>query len=150
MADQEQNYTFQIKKNIIRARLGKYTKKAFMLLPDLSEPCILDLGCGSGVPSIELAKISNGYIFGMDTDEKSFVDEAVSSGSGETERTLSTFYLSKQIKLSIDSMVKSNEELSKSNEVQSRKMVNLTKALVFVGIAQVVAIAVQIVLAIIK
>jgi ubiquinone/menaquinone biosynthesis C-methylase UbiE len=52
-----------------RERLLKYTRKAFQLLPKSNRPRILDVGCGSGVPTIELAKLSDGEIIGIDTDE---------------------------------------------------------------------------------
>lgn len=49
-----------------RANLLKYTRKAFMILPKLEYPTILDAGCGDGVPTLELAKLSNGQILGFD------------------------------------------------------------------------------------
>jgi len=52
-----------------RGRFSKYTRKAFQMLPELDKPRILDIGCGSGVPTIELAKLNNGEIIGIDTDE---------------------------------------------------------------------------------
>ncbi len=48
----------------------KYTQKAFHLLPKLYNPQILDIGCGTGVPTIELAKLTNGYINAMDINSK--------------------------------------------------------------------------------
>jgi ubiquinone/menaquinone biosynthesis C-methylase UbiE len=53
----------------LREVFNKYTKQAFQLLPDLDKPRILDIGCGSGVPTIELAKLSNGEIIGIDIDQ---------------------------------------------------------------------------------
>ena len=38
------------------------------MLPKLSLPKILDIGCGSGVPTMELARLSNGEIIGIDID----------------------------------------------------------------------------------
>jgi ubiquinone/menaquinone biosynthesis C-methylase UbiE len=49
--------------------LLKYTTKAFQLLPQLERPRILDVGCGSGVPTIALAKLSKGHIVGLDIDQ---------------------------------------------------------------------------------
>ena len=46
----------------------KYLRKAFQLLPSLKNPCILDIGCGSGVPTLELATLSEGEIIGIDID----------------------------------------------------------------------------------
>ena len=43
------------------------TRKAFAYLKDLpSEPLILDIGCGPGMQTLELAKISNGKIIALD------------------------------------------------------------------------------------
>lgn len=62
---------YRIEKDIIRENLNKYTRKAFKMLPKLKNPYILDVGCGSGVPTIELVKISGGYVIGLDTDDTS-------------------------------------------------------------------------------
>jgi len=48
----------------------KYTKMAFESLPNIDTPKILDVGCGSGVPTIELAYLSEGEIIGLDVDQK--------------------------------------------------------------------------------
>lgn len=47
----------------------KYTRKAFEMLPKIENPIILDIGCGSGTPTIELAKLSDGEITGIDIDQ---------------------------------------------------------------------------------
>ena len=62
---------YRIKKDHIRENLNKYTRKAFELLPKIKNPNILDVGCGTGVPTIELAKISDGHVIGIDIDETS-------------------------------------------------------------------------------
>ena len=59
---------FAICRDGIRRRLLKYTRKAFKLLPQLDHPRILDIGCGSGVPTLELARLSNGEIVAVDSD----------------------------------------------------------------------------------
>ncbi len=56
-------------KDQLRENLLKYTRKAYELIPKIKNPYILDVGCGSGVPTIELAKISNGHVTGIDIDE---------------------------------------------------------------------------------
>ena len=56
-------------KDHFRERLNKYTRKAFKMLPNLEKPRILDIGCGSGVPTIELAKLSDGEIIGIDINQ---------------------------------------------------------------------------------
>ncbi len=40
------------------------------MLPSLDKPTILDIGCGSGVPTIELARLSGGEITAIDTDQQ--------------------------------------------------------------------------------
>jgi len=55
----------------IRANLNKYTRKAFEILPKLENPSILDIGCGTGVPTIELAKLSRGEIVAIDISRES-------------------------------------------------------------------------------
>jgi len=49
--------TFQIDKDLLRERLIKYTRKAFHMLPRLDKPRVLDVGCGSGIPTMELARV---------------------------------------------------------------------------------------------
>jgi len=62
---------YRIEKDHIRENLNKYTRKAIKMLPKFKNPHILDVGCGSGVPTIELAKISDGYVIGIDINESS-------------------------------------------------------------------------------
>ena len=61
----------QIDKDLLREGLSKYTRKAFQMLPELDKPRILDVGCGSGVPTMELARLSNGQIIGLDVNQPS-------------------------------------------------------------------------------
>lgn len=60
---------FRRQKERVRRRLLKYTRRAFRMLPKLDNPRILDIGCGSGVPTMELARLSNGEIIGLDIDQ---------------------------------------------------------------------------------
>jgi ubiquinone/menaquinone biosynthesis C-methylase UbiE len=60
---------FQRRKDRIRKRLLRYTRKAFRMLPSLDKPDILDIGCGSGVPTMELARLCNGNITALDIDQ---------------------------------------------------------------------------------
>jgi len=53
-----------------RSAFNKYTIEAFQKLPKLDRPRILDIGCGSGVPTMELARLSDGEIIGIDIDQK--------------------------------------------------------------------------------
>ena len=64
----------EINLDFFRKAFLKYTRKAFQMLPKLDKPSILDIGCGSGVQTIELAKLSNGKIIGIDIN-KSLLDE---------------------------------------------------------------------------
>ena len=58
----------EINKEKYRKRLTSYTKKAYNLVPKIDNPLILDIGCGSGVPTIELAILSKGKIIAVDID----------------------------------------------------------------------------------
>ena len=53
-----------------RINLLEFTRSAFRILPSVNKPSILDIGCGSGAPTIELAKLCNGHITAIDVDEK--------------------------------------------------------------------------------
>lgn len=63
------NERFQIKMDKIRERLLKYTRKAFGMLPEMDKPRILDIGCGSGIPTLELVRLTQGEITGIDIDQ---------------------------------------------------------------------------------
>ncbi len=63
------DFLFEMYLDHFRENFNKYTRKAFQLLPELEKPRILDIGCGSGVATIELAKLSNGEIIGLDIDQ---------------------------------------------------------------------------------
>jgi SAM-dependent methyltransferase len=52
----------------LRAGFLRYSREAYARLPVLDRPRILDIGCGSGLPTIELARLSSGLIVGIDTD----------------------------------------------------------------------------------
>jgi ubiquinone/menaquinone biosynthesis C-methylase UbiE len=55
-------------RDLIRRRFLEYTRRAFQMLPRLVKPRILDVGCGSGIPTLELAKLSRGEIIALDID----------------------------------------------------------------------------------
>ena len=53
----------------LRANFLKYTREAFKLLPKMENPKLLDLGCGSGVLTIELANLTNADIIAIDINQ---------------------------------------------------------------------------------
>ena len=61
---------FIIKDNCRRG-LIKYLEKAFSVLPEFPNPKILDIGCGTGVPTLWLADKYSGSITAIDTDSSS-------------------------------------------------------------------------------
>jgi len=48
------------------SRREEFTRRAFEMLPRLHKPRILDIGCSQGGPTLELAKLSQGEIVGID------------------------------------------------------------------------------------
>ncbi len=48
--------------------MSSFTRQAFARVPHLDNPRILDVGCGTGVPTVELARMSNGTIIALDSD----------------------------------------------------------------------------------
>ncbi|MFC2013911.1 class I SAM-dependent methyltransferase [Chloroflexota bacterium] len=60
---------YRLGKDKIRKHLLKYTRKAFRMLPQMDRPRILDIGCGSGIPTLELARLSQGEVMGIDIDQ---------------------------------------------------------------------------------
>lgn len=68
----------------------EYIRRAFQMLPKIEKPDILDIGCGTGTPTIELAKLSNGHVTGIDIDQKSL---------NEFERKVKELGLSNRIKI---------------------------------------------------
>ena len=62
---------------------NELTRRAFNTLPNLPEqPFILDIGCGPGVQTIELAKISKGIIIALDNHQP-FLDKLMKSAQRE-------------------------------------------------------------------
>jgi ubiquinone/menaquinone biosynthesis C-methylase UbiE len=68
-----ENGSSEIDADSFRERFIEYTRKAFQMLPKLEQPYILDIGCGSGLPTLELARLSNGKIIGVDIDQPQLV-----------------------------------------------------------------------------
>ncbi len=70
-------FFFEIHKDLPREGPGdnESTQKAFNFLENLpSNPYILDIGCGPGMQTIQLAKLNDGYIVAIDTHQP-FLDE---------------------------------------------------------------------------
>jgi ubiquinone/menaquinone biosynthesis C-methylase UbiE len=82
---------FQMGKDKIRKRLIKYTREAFRLIPRMEKPRILDIGCGSGVPTLELARLSRGEVIGIDIDQPAldkFAAKIAESGLSDRAKAL--------------------------------------------------------------
>jgi len=60
---------FQAQRDEVRQYLLRYTRKAFRMIPPMDKPRILDIGCGSGIPTLELARLSQGQVIGIDIDQ---------------------------------------------------------------------------------
>ncbi|MDH4209843.1 MAG: class I SAM-dependent methyltransferase [candidate division WOR-3 bacterium] len=58
-----------VDRDYLRANLLPFTRKAFRMLPELDGPNIIDVGCGTGVVTLELARLSNGRVVGVDIDQ---------------------------------------------------------------------------------
>ena len=66
------NILSELHRDLVLERPGRldYTQTAFEVLPNLDKPNILDIGCGNGEPTLELARLSNGNIIGIDIDQR--------------------------------------------------------------------------------
>jgi ribosomal protein L11 methylase PrmA len=53
----------------LRERFLQHTKRAYRMLPKFDRPRILDIGCGTGLPTMVLAELSLGEIVGIDIDD---------------------------------------------------------------------------------
>jgi len=81
----------ELDKEHFRERFTKYSVKAFRMLPHLDKPRILDVGCGTGIPTMELARLTAGQIVGLDIDQASldeFDQKIKLSGLSARVRTL--------------------------------------------------------------
>jgi len=55
-------------KDRCRRGLLQYTRKAFLSIPPVDNPEILDIGCGTGVPTLEIAMLTGGHVTAVDSD----------------------------------------------------------------------------------
>lgn len=62
---------FKIHSNLSREAPGgrEYTQQAFQMIPTLFKPNILDIGCGPGEQTLELARFTEGKITAIDTHQ---------------------------------------------------------------------------------
>jgi ubiquinone/menaquinone biosynthesis C-methylase UbiE len=67
---------FEVHQDLPREGPGrdKYTRKAFRMLPKIEKARILDIGCGPGGPTMELARLSDGHVIGLDIHQP-FLDK---------------------------------------------------------------------------
>jgi len=56
-------------KDSCRNKLTEYLVKALSVIPSVEKPFILDMGCGTGVPTLILAGLFDGTIYAVDSDE---------------------------------------------------------------------------------
>jgi SAM-dependent methyltransferase len=63
---------FEIHRDLPREGSGRdrYTRRAFEMLPPLAAPRDLDIGCGPGAPTMEVARISGGEVIGIDIHQQ--------------------------------------------------------------------------------
>jgi ubiquinone/menaquinone biosynthesis C-methylase UbiE len=83
----------ELYKGLLQEGLGrtKYTRLAFLMLPRLDKPSILDIGCGPGAPTLELARLSNGDVTGLDIHQPSLeelANKAKEAGLSERIKTI--------------------------------------------------------------
>jgi len=61
------------------------------MLPKMDKPRILDIGCGSGIPTLELARLSHGEVIGIDIDQTAldkFASKIPDSGFSDRVKAL--------------------------------------------------------------
>lgn len=71
------NLFFEIHKDLPREGPGDplSTERAFQVIPDLpANPTVLDIGCGPGTQTVQLAKLSNGTVYAIDMHQP-FLDQ---------------------------------------------------------------------------
>ena len=59
-----------LNRDLYRSRLLEFTRRAYSMIDPVENPKILDIGCGSGVPTLELAGISGGTVTAVDPDRE--------------------------------------------------------------------------------
>ena len=54
----------------LRAVFLRFTREAYGALPPFDRPRILDVGCGAGLPTLELARLSGGDVVAVDPEHE--------------------------------------------------------------------------------
>ena len=87
---------------------------------------------------MDLEKIFKEYSFSE--VEKQFMRDSKTAFTKDINqsRIISEFILGKRIKRATDKIIRTNKELSASNDTYSHRIAYLTGALVFVGIIQII------------
>ncbi len=67
--DIKKKYEYFNIRDLCRMQLVKYLEQVLTDLPEFNNPKILDIGCGSGVPTLWLAEKYTGTITAIDTDK---------------------------------------------------------------------------------
>ena len=91
LANMSEEKRFPQGKDSIRKRLLKFTRKAFYMLPKIEKPRILDIGCGSGILTLELARLGRGEVIGIDIDQHAldtFATKIADSGLSDRVKVL--------------------------------------------------------------
>lgn len=76
------NVYYTIKDNC-RKGLLKYLSQALSIIPAIENPLLLDIGCGTGVPTLALAEKFNGHIIAIDINAESI--QKIGTKSKRTE-----------------------------------------------------------------
>ena len=58
----------QTETDLLRSNLLSYTERAFHRLPKFERPRILDIGCGSGIATVAITRISGGDTVAIDIE----------------------------------------------------------------------------------
>ncbi len=79
------DFFFEIHRGIPREGPGSFatTERAYKMLPELPKhPSILDVGCGPGTQTVQLAQLSGGHVTGLDNHQP-FLDALAAKASKE-------------------------------------------------------------------
>jgi ubiquinone/menaquinone biosynthesis C-methylase UbiE len=60
----------ELDQDSIRANLNRFTERAYQYIPHIEKPHILDVGCGTGVPTMKLAELCHCTMVALDIDRE--------------------------------------------------------------------------------